>query len=113
LFRIAHEALSNARKHADATQLDVELEPKGDGYLLRISDNGVGFDPVEIAATKPGHLGLVAMRERAEMAGGKIDLYSLPGSGTVLEVWMPAPTAEEDTNAALGELLDFPLDRSA
>jgi hypothetical protein len=47
------------------------------------------------------------------MAGGKIDLYSLPGSGTVLEVWMPAPTAEEDTNAALGELLDFPLDRSA
>jgi signal transduction histidine kinase len=89
LYRIAHEALSNARKHAEASRLDVELKANGDGYLMRISDDGVGFDPMDVAA-KPGHLGLAAMRERAEMAGGTIDLHSLPGAGTVLKVWMPA-----------------------
>jgi signal transduction histidine kinase len=118
LFRIAHEALSNARKHAQATHLDVELEAQNDGYLLRVSDNGVGFDPVEIVATKPGHMGLVAMRERAEMAGGRINLYSLPESGTVLEVWMPTEEPEQVTppvvaDAELGDVLRFPLDRSA
>ena len=115
-FRIAHEALTNARKHADASHLDIELASKQAGFLMRISDNGVGFDPVDVAASKPGHLGLVAMRERAEMAGGKIDLYSLPGSGTVLEVWMPAPAAELKQPGAPGELADLvtlPLDRSA
>ena len=85
---------------------------------MRINDNGVGFDPAEVAAT-PGHLGLVAMRERAEMAGGKIDLYSLPGSGTVLEVWMPAPateltqTEELAQTDDLADLVSFPLDRTA
>ena len=116
-FRIAHEALNNARKHADASHLEVEIEPQHAGYLLRISDNGIGFDPIEVAVTKPGHLGLVAMRERAEMAGGKIDLYSLPGSGTVLEVWMPAPVLDEVATDALGDelgdVLDFPMGRSA
>jgi signal transduction histidine kinase len=116
-FRISHEALNNARKHADASHLEVEIESQRGGYLMRISDNGVGFDPIEVAVTKPGHLGLVAMRERAEMAGGKIDLYSLPGSGTVLEVWMPAPVLEEVASDALGDefgdVLDFPMGRSA
>jgi signal transduction histidine kinase len=118
-FRIAHEALTNARKHADASHLDIEVAPKQAGFQMRISDNGVGFDPVDVAASKPGHLGLVAMRERAEMAGGKIDLYSLPGSGTVLEVWMPAPAAElkqpdePDEPGELADLVTLPLDRSA
>jgi signal transduction histidine kinase len=122
LFRIAHEALSNARKHAQATHLEVVLEAQNDGYLLRVSDNGVGFDPVEVVATKPGHMGLVAMRERAEMAGGRINLYSLPDSGTVLEVWMPTEepeqvtppvAADESADDELGDVLRFPLDRSA
>jgi signal transduction histidine kinase len=118
-FRIAHEALTNARKHADATHLDVEIVAHHGGFLMRINDNGVGFDPAEVAATTPGHLGLVAMRERAEMAGGKIDLYSLPGSGTVLEVWMPAPateltqTEELAQTDDLADLVSFPLDRTA
>jgi nitrate/nitrite-specific signal transduction histidine kinase len=68
---------------------------------------------VAAASLKPGHLGLVAMRERAEMAGGKIDLYSLPGSGTVLEVWMPAPAAELQQPDTVADLVTFPLDRSA
>jgi signal transduction histidine kinase len=108
LYRIAHEALSNARKHADATRLDIELKASGDGYLMRISDDGVGFDPQEIGMTKPGHLGLAAMRERAEIAGGRIDLHSLPGAGTVLKVWMPASEEESpDMTAEDDELEDF------
>jgi signal transduction histidine kinase len=89
LYRIAHEALSNARKHADASRLDIEIKARGNDYLMQISDDGVGFDPLEVA-TRPGHMGLAAMRERAEMAGGRIDLHSLPGSGTALKVWLPA-----------------------
>jgi len=108
LYRIAHEALSNARKHAQATRLDVELKASGDGYLMRISDDGVGFDPLEVGTTKPGHLGLATMRERAEIAGGRIDLHSLPGAGTVLKVWMPA---SEETSPDImpedDELEDF------
>lgn len=79
---------------------------------MRISDNGVGFDPTEVAASKPGHLGLVAMRERAEMAGGRIDLYCLPGSGTVLEVWMPAPAAALQRRDEVADV-PHPLGRSA
>jgi signal transduction histidine kinase len=113
-FRIAHEALINARKYANASRLDVVLERQGDGFLMRISDDGVGFDPAEVAVTKPGHLGLVAMRERAEMAGGTIDLHSLPGSGTVLEVWMPAEsTSVEPAPIERDDMWAVPLHRSA
>jgi nitrate/nitrite-specific signal transduction histidine kinase len=64
--------------------------------------------------TKPGHLGLVAMRERAEMAGGSIDLHSLPGSGTVLEVWLPAEsTSLEPAPIERDDMVAVPLHRSA
>ncbi len=112
-FRIAHEATTNARKHANASRLDIELERQGDGFLMRISDDGVGFDPAEVAVTKPGHLGLVAMRERAEMAGGSIDLHSLPGSGTVLEVCLPAENAFLEPARIEDDMEAVPLHRSA
>ena len=112
-FRIAHEATTNARKHANASRLDIELERQGDGFMMRISDDGVGFDPAEVAVTKPGHLGLVAMRERAEMAGGSIDLHSLPGSGTVLEVWLPAENASLEPARIEDDMEAVPLHRSA
>jgi nitrate/nitrite-specific signal transduction histidine kinase len=63
--------------------------------------------------TKPGHLGLVAMRERAEMAGGSIDLHSLPGSGTVLEVWLPAENASLEPARIEDDMEAVPLHRSA
>jgi signal transduction histidine kinase len=112
-FRIAHEALTNARKHANASRLDVELARQGDGFMMRISDDGAGFDAAEVTATKPGHLGLVAMRERAELAGGTIDLHSLPGSGTVLEVWLPAESASFERTPLDRDDMAIPLDRSA
>lgn len=88
LYRTAQEALINARKHADATTVRVALEPRDDGVWMGIEDDGVGFLPQEAVAA-PGHLGLAAMRERVEMAGGSCTLRSLPGAGTSLEVWLP------------------------
>jgi signal transduction histidine kinase len=130
LYRIAQEALTNARKHAEARHIDVELEAQDDGILMRIEDDGMGFSPLEVRGSKPGHLGLAAMRERAEMAGGRIHLHSLPGAGTVLEVWLPmereagaaqpgagAPAepfgAAEGEEQSLAQLLSLPVDRSA
>ena len=88
LYRTAQEALINARKHADATTVRVTLEPRDTGVWMEIEDDGVGFLPQEAVAA-PGHLGLAAMRERVEMAGGSCVLRSLPGAGTSLQVWLP------------------------
>lgn len=96
LYRTAQEALINARKHAEATAVRVTLEPRDAGVWMEIEDDGVGFLPQEAVAA-PGHLGLAAMRERVEMAGGSCVLRSLPGAGTSLEVWLPSdsePAAE-------------------
>jgi signal transduction histidine kinase len=69
LYRIAQEALANVKKHAAATTVNVELRSVGTGCRVRIQDNGTGFE-VDGTETKPGYLGLVSMRERAQIAGG-------------------------------------------
>jgi PAS domain S-box-containing protein len=86
-YRIAQEAVSNVRKHANASHLDVRLTSVDGGLLLRIADDGDGFDPAETAP--PGHLGLATVTERADLAGGWCRVKSSPGEGTVLECWMP------------------------
>lgn len=97
LYRIAQEALTNVRKHARATHVELTLEEREKGFFLRIRDDGMGFVLQDQPATKPGHLGLVAMRERAVMAGGWLHLDSAPGAGTQVEVWIPAElTAQLD-----------------
>jgi signal transduction histidine kinase len=93
LYRIAQEAVTNAKKHSEAAHLRVRLGAREGGAWMEIADDGVGFVPHEAVASAPGHLGLASMRERAEMAGGSCDLRSLPGGGTTLEVWLP-PEAE-------------------
>jgi signal transduction histidine kinase len=90
LYRIAQEALANVHKHARASKVDVSLVGQDDGFLVRISDDGVGFSAPEVPLSRPGHLGLGAMRERAIMAGGWCNLFSLPGGGTTVEYWIPA-----------------------
>ena len=91
LYRIAQEALTNVRKHADATEAEVLIAERDGGFLVRISDDGVGFAPDQTLLV-PGHLGLAAMRERAELAGGRIRIDSAPGTGTVVECWIPSPS---------------------
>jgi PAS domain S-box-containing protein len=101
LYRIVQEALANVRKHAQASQATVALREVEKGFLARISDNGVGFvagDEQPVA----GHLGLAAMRERAELAGGWLKVKAAPGAGTTLEVWIPVapPDATPSANGS-------------
>jgi PAS domain S-box-containing protein len=92
LYRIAQEALTNVRKHARAESVRILLDRRPEGYLVRIADDGIGFAGGE-EATGPGHIGLVAMRERAELAGGWLRIDSRVGVGTTVEFQIPA-TAE-------------------
>jgi signal transduction histidine kinase len=94
LYRIAQESIANARKHAQASHIRVTLEPRDGGTSMQIVDDGVGFMPQEALVAAPGHLGLAAIRERAETAGGWSNLWSLPGQGTTLEVWLPGEEAD-------------------
>ena len=92
LYRVALEALTNVRKHADAGLVEVLLERRGVGVAVRVCDDGRGFDlPAPDAPAEPGHIGLVTMRERAEAAGGRFALKSTPGGGTTVDFWMPEP----------------------
>lgn len=85
-YRLAQEALNNVVKHADASAVSVRLEPDGDSLLLVVKDDGQGFDP---AALETSGQGLAGMRERAELLGGTLDLYSKPGGGTRLTFRLP------------------------
>ena len=90
LYRVALEALTNVRKHAKASVVEVLLERRGVGVAVRIRDDGTGFNlPAPDAPPEPGHFGLVSMRERAEAAGGRFAMTSAPGEGTTVDFWMP------------------------
>jgi signal transduction histidine kinase/DNA-binding response OmpR family regulator len=92
LFRLTQEALNNIRKHAHAAQVWIELDMRdGRTAFLRVSDDGVGFDP-EVAlkaARERGSVGMIQMRERAERAGGTFRFETVPGQGTRVEVAIP------------------------
>lgn len=93
LFRIVQEALLNIRKHASASHVSITLDPEpGDGARLRIADDGCGFDP---GIARPGHFGLLTMRERAEALGGTLAVSSAPAQGTALAVSVPGETDRE------------------
>jgi PAS domain S-box-containing protein len=90
LYRIAQEALLNARKHARGTAVEITLGERDQGYVVRVRDEGPGFNARVLTASPTGHLGLSSMRERAEMAGGWWRVDSAPGHGTTVECWIPA-----------------------
>jgi signal transduction histidine kinase len=88
LYRISQEALINVTKHAAAAHVDVRVEDLDAGVRVSIADDGAGFDASTMESV-PGHLGVTAMRERAERAGGWWRCQSAPGSGTMVEFWVP------------------------
>jgi PAS domain S-box-containing protein len=94
LFRIFQEALVNVRKHAHATTVRVSLKTVDGGAMMRLSDDGAGFQAAS-AEHFAGHLGLVSMRERAEIAGGWLRVTSEPGRGTEIRTWVPAAHNDE------------------
>jgi signal transduction histidine kinase len=86
LFRILQEALTNVMRHAQAHTVELTLALDGDKLCLTVSDDGVGF---VAAAGRPTSFGLVGMRERVLIMGGRLELESEPGEGTSLNVWVP------------------------
>jgi signal transduction histidine kinase len=86
LLRIAQEALANALKHARATRIAVHLDYQPATVLLRITDDGIGFDTANQSAINSGHFGLLDMSERAERMGGHYSMISAPGQGAEIRV---------------------------
>ena len=91
LLRIAQEAVTNALKHAAATNIAIHLRTAERQLRLRIEDNGRGFEEPDVFSSLGGHFGLLGMRERAERLGGDLRLESRPGVGTEVEVTVPLP----------------------
>jgi signal transduction histidine kinase len=89
LYRIVQEALANCRKHAQASRVEVTVRRHRNGVQVRVVDDGTGFDERLLDVNRPGHLGVSAMRERAQMAGGWCTITSTPGTGTVVTCWLP------------------------
>jgi len=82
------EALNNVEKHAHATRVTVVAEAVDGGIRVEVSDNGRGFVVAE-SVRVPGHIGLVALRERAQLGGGWCRIQSEPGAGTNIGFWLP------------------------
>jgi PAS domain S-box-containing protein len=87
VFRIVQESLANVAKHARATRVQVELRPVGGQLLVRVQDDGIGFRPN--APRKPQSLGLVGLRERAQLLHGELKVDSTLGAGTRVEARIP------------------------
>ena len=91
LVRISREAVTNVLRHADARHIGVALQYESDSIVLRVSDDGRGFDASRPADDAGGHLGLVSMKERAESVGGGVDVVSSPEGGTEVRAYVPVP----------------------
>ncbi len=87
LFHIVQEALTNCAKHAQASAVRLRLQLAASPLRLSVIDDGIGFDPAQVAAAGYGAgQGLLHMRETAEFVGGRLRLVSVPGSGTRIEL---------------------------
>ncbi|MGZ5444426.1 MAG: HAMP domain-containing protein [Thermoanaerobaculia bacterium] len=96
LYRIAQEGLANVIRHAEATEVEVSLAVEDDTAVLEIGDNGKGMSREQIASSQS--LGLLGMRERAELLGGSVAIDSRPGEGTRVRATLPL--GKDDPNLA-------------
>jgi len=97
LIRILQEALSNIRRHADATHVEIDLFLENGNLILTIADNGEGFDESKVPMLEPSHFGLGTMRERAEEIGGQLDLSSNLGQGTEVTITIDMTSQPEES----------------
>jgi len=100
LVRIVQEALSNVRKHAAASHVEVIVEADEEAVGVEIVDDGHGFDPLLLDRTGWPRLGLQTMRERAQAIGGDFDVVSGPGEGTRVVVHVPVSKGREAVGAS-------------
>lgn len=97
VFRLAQEAISNAARHASPTQVRLSLAFGPQSLLLRVEDDGRGFDSTRILADPiaAGAYGLAGMNERIELLGGQLTIESSPEAGTVVEAYIPLENGRE------------------
>jgi signal transduction histidine kinase len=90
LYRIAQEALTNVARHAHARRAIVRIRRVRGGIHLEIHDDGKSFSADRMLLAKHGgHLGLLGMRERVEIVGGRFTILSTPGNGTTVTAEIP------------------------
>lgn len=101
LLALVQEALSNVRKHSDASSVQISIAPDPEGIRAVVSDDGRGFDPETTVAraAQAGRLGLVGMHERMRMLGGQTQIDSRPGGPTVVSAVLPRWSGDEDDGA--------------
>jgi len=89
LLRITQEALTNVRRHALASEVEVKLENTTESVEMTVKDNGQGFNLLDLEKSPPGYHGLNIIRERAEGLGGSVNILTAPGEGTEIRVSLP------------------------
>lgn len=90
IFRVFQEALMNVVRHAHASAVRVRLRQAARTFTLDVRDNGRGISKQELSS--PQSIGLLGMRERAQLSGGRVEITGRPGRGTTLTVSMPLDT---------------------
>ena len=102
LLRIVQEALTNVRKHAQASRARLTLERQGDGIVVMVEDDGKGFDPQAVKRDRGQRFGLLTMEERAQAIGGVLRVDSASGQGTRVTLRVPLGKASlpQDQTAA-------------
>ncbi len=102
IFRITQEALTNIARHAGCKNANVTITHDSESLLVEITDRGRGFDLAPILARRDS-LGLSGLRERVQLAGGKLEIVSRPGEGTRLHAEFPLPEAAAPALSPVGE----------
>jgi len=104
IFYIIEEAVNNARKHAQSEVIRVGVIVQGNALVVRVEDDGVGFDvqsTIAAAGVRSGHLGMVELQGRADLIDGKLQIDSAPGKGTRITLAAPlARIAKTDGNGS-------------
>lgn len=92
IYRIVQEALTNVARHANASRIELRLRQRPDELLLEIRDDGRGITAEEVS--DPHSLGLIGIRERADLAGGTVHFEGVAGRGTIVSVRIPSRAAQ-------------------
>ena len=105
-YHIVHEAVSNAYQHAKARHIETEVTYGDADLTIRVRDDGIGMDPQVLArGQRPGHWGLLGMRERTESFGGHLHIWSEGNAGTEIELRIPAHAAYAQPPASISSRL--------
>jgi len=96
LFRILQESLTNVARHASASRVRVSLIPDPDWTTLSVDDNGKGISPLDLEDSRS--FGLLGMRERAAVFGGKVEIRGEANVGTAVKVSLPTHTLNGDSD---------------